>query len=233
VVLPIDPSPTVLILIPRTMAVSSAPSSSQCPCDCALCAAAATSDDGCNEERLRRSREDEDERQAQGTKTRRRAAMQGKRMWCHIIMHKHFSDSELVEMLTGEEGLPKQRGNNAIRVRGKGSPIDYRSSSDSSGSSSGRRSVRRKSSCSRCSSSISKRGCLLPFAQTLRSSLAWHISPHCRQQRVWTSVFPGGFSQLCPASHQAMGNLASLLEHISICRLEIELPPSLAQRRSS
>jgi hypothetical protein len=106
---------------------SSAASSSQRPrdyiavCDCAKCAAAATSDDGCNKERLRRSREDEDERQARGTKTRRRAAMQGTRMWCHVLLHEHFSEFGLVEMLTGEEGLPKQWGNNTIRVRGRGS----------------------------------------------------------------------------------------------------------------
>jgi hypothetical protein len=70
--------------------------------------------------------------QERGTKSQRRASMQGRRMWCHVLLHKHFGEFELVEMLTGEEGLPKQWGNHTIRVRGKGSNQYYYDSSGSS-----------------------------------------------------------------------------------------------------
>jgi hypothetical protein len=68
--------------------------------------------------------------QSHRRRTRRRAAMQGTKMWCHVLLHEHFLKFGLVELLNCEEGLPTKWGNHIIRVRGKGSGQCYYGASE-------------------------------------------------------------------------------------------------------
>jgi hypothetical protein len=59
-----------------------------------------------------------EERQAKGTKTQRRAEQQaqGTRLWCHLLLHEHYSKFDILPVLTGEGGLPRQWGCHTILV---------------------------------------------------------------------------------------------------------------------